>query len=93
MTILEKLKELLDKMNRASSAYSDERHIGGTLLGDFSRAENRLCESAIAMLPSLLAVAEAAALSIETTKDLAINYHREKMLVTALAELDEAKLP
>lgn len=89
MTNIEKLKELLDKMNKANSAYSNERHIGGTLLEDFSRAENRLCESAIAMLPALLAVAEAAD---------NIECHAAKAncnmlaLVDALKKLNEVKL-
>ena len=60
MKNIQLLKELLDKMNKANSTYSNERHIGGTLLEDFSRAENRLCEAVIAMLPALIAVAEAA---------------------------------
>ena len=96
MKNIQLLKELLDKMNKANSTYSNERHIGGTLLEDFSRAENRLCEAVVAMLPALLAVAEAAG-KVNHWHDspnggMIVSSEHVRLLWTVLAELDMVKL-
>ena len=98
MTNIEKLKELMAEMERANASYSGCFPSQQATL-DYELSERILLNGCVAMLPALIAVAEAAQLVSGDHNGPYLMSSQEKIqaneatLKKSLAELEGVKLP